>query len=187
MPKTLVHAASPIAIEHRLSAVANRLRRWGSWLGYRHTYNSNVVKKLGNKRDIDGPKLGEYIACSAPLHLADGWNYLSRAFDAACRGDRSSAYHLAYYGELRATMSLLATEGIGIFNRRHIALNEHLEPTEFKRNAEREHMPQRGRCFQLGRVSLVDQKDCCEPSPSNPRVYPIGLQLWESSNRTGGL
>ena len=134
LPSTLVRAASPVAIEHRLSAVADRMRRWESWLDYRHPYNGNIVKRLNRKDDIDGPKLGEYIACSAPLHLADGWNYLSRAFDAACRGDRSSAYHLAYYGELRGAMSLLATEGIGIFNRRHIALNQHLEPTEFKRN-----------------------------------------------------
>ena len=133
-PKALVCAASSIAIEHGLSAAAERMRRWGSWLNYRHPYNGNIVKRLGKKREVNGPKLGEYIACSAPLHLADGWNYLSRAFDAACRGDRSSAYHLAYYGELRAAISLLATEGIGIFNRRHIALNENLEPTEFKRN-----------------------------------------------------
>ena len=135
MPQTLVRAASPVAIEHRLRAVADRMRRWDSWLNYRHPYNGNKVNRLGTR--IDGPRLGEYIACSAPLHLADGWNYLSRAFDAACRGDRSSAYHLAYYGELRAAISLLATEGIGIFNRRHIALNERLEPAEFKRNRRR--------------------------------------------------
>ena len=132
MPRTLVRAASPVGIALRLRASADRMRRWESWLGYRHPYNGNIVQRLRRKSDIDGPKLGEYIACSAPLHLADGWNYLSRAFDAACRGDRSSAYHLAYYGELRAAISLLATEGIGVFNRRHIALNERLEPTEFK-------------------------------------------------------
>ena len=132
-PKTLVHAASPIAIESQLRVVGDRIRRWGRWLNNRHPYNGNVVRRLSNRREVDGPKIGEYIACSAPLHLADGWNYLSRAFDAACRGDRISAFHLAYYGELRAAISLLATEGIGIFNRRHIALNEQLEPTEFKR------------------------------------------------------
>ncbi len=136
LASTLVRAASPTAVEERLNAVADELRRRKRkrWLGYRHPYNGNIVKRLERKDDISGSKLGEYIACSAPLHLADGWNYLSRAFDAACRGDRNSAYHLAYYGELRGAMSLLATEGIGIFNRRHIALNQTLEPTELKRS-----------------------------------------------------
>ena len=132
MPSTLVRAASPTAIEHRLRAVAKRIDRYERWLNSRHPYSGNIVRTLSKNNDVDGPKLGEYIACSAPLHLADGWNYLSRAFDASCRGDRISAYHLAYYAELRAAISLLAAEGIGIFNRRHIALNDLLEPTEFK-------------------------------------------------------
>ena len=101
------------------------------WLNSRHPYNNNVIRTLSKNDEIDGPKLGEYIASSAPIHLTDGWNYLSRAFDAICRGDRSSAIHLAYYAELRAAISLLATEGVGIFNRRHIALDNRLKPTQF--------------------------------------------------------
>ena len=131
----LVRSSSPCAVEHGMKAVAKRMRRWKRWLNTRHPYNNDVVEALrpSNQQqgDVDGPRLAEYIAGSAPLHLADGWNYLSRAFDAASRGDRSSAYHLAYYAELRAAMSLLATEGIGIFNRRHIALNHLLVPTEY--------------------------------------------------------
>ena len=133
MPKTLIRAASPIAIEESLRTVADRMRRWKRWLNSRHPYNSNVVNTLRRQGDIDGPKLGEYIASSAPLHLADGWTFLSRAFDAVSRGDRGSTYHLAYYAELRAAMSLLATEGVGIFSNRHVALNDRLEPTELKR------------------------------------------------------
>lgn len=128
----LVRAASPVATESQLRAVATRLRSGKCWLNIGHPYNNDVIKAL-KQDDIDAPNLGEYIACSAPLHLADGWNYLSRAFDAASRGDRSTAFHLAYYAELRAAMSLLAAEGIGIFNRRHIALNAQLQPTEFKK------------------------------------------------------
>ena len=131
--KSLVRAGSPLAVENQLRAVATRVRRWERWLNNRHPYNSNIVRTLSKNSDVDGPKLGEYIACSTILHLSDGWNYLSRAFDAASSGDRCSAYHLAYYGELRAAISLLATEGIGIFNNRHIALNDRLEPTEFRR------------------------------------------------------
>ena len=129
-PKALVRGASPLASEDQLRAVAKQMRRCKCWLPIGGRYYNNVTKSL-KTRDVDGPQLGEYIACSAPLHLADGWNYLSRAFDAATRGDRTSAYHLAYYAELRAAISLLATEGIGIFNRRHIALNVRLEPTEY--------------------------------------------------------
>ena len=131
--KALVRAGSPLAVENRLRTVAERVRRWEHWLNNRHPYNNNIIRTLRKNSDIDGVKLGEYIACSTLLHLFDGWNYLSRAFDAASSGDRGSAYHLAYYGELRAAISLLATEGIGIFNRRHIALNARLEPTEFRR------------------------------------------------------
>ena len=132
-PKDLVRASSPLAIEDGLRAVAKRARRWNRWLTKNHPYNGDIISTLRQGTDIDGPKLSEYIAASAPLHLIDGWNYLSRAFDAVSRGDRSSAYHLAYYAELRAAISLLAAEGIGIFNDRHIALNDHLEPTEFKK------------------------------------------------------
>ena len=135
--KALVRAGSPLAVENRLRTVAERVRRWEHWLNNRHPYNNNIIRTLRNNRDIDGIKLGEYIASSTLLHLSDGWNYLSRAFDAASSGDRGSAYHLAYYGELRAAISLLAAEGIGIFNNRHIALNDRLEPTEFRRSKRR--------------------------------------------------
>ena len=128
----LIGAASPVAMENRMREVAKRTRRWKRWLTNDHPYNKDVVGAL-KADNVNGPKLGEYIASSAPLHLADGWNYLSRAFDATVRGDRGSAYHLAYYAELRAAMSLLAAEGIGIFNNRHIAINDKLEPTEFLR------------------------------------------------------
>ena len=134
-PGAFVRASSPQAIEGRLRAIRARMRRWDRWLTRHHPYNQDVLGALQlsfQQGDVDGPKMGEYIASSAPLHLADGWNYLSRAFDATCRGDRGGAYHLSYYAELRAAMSLLATEGIGIFNSRHIALDNNLAPTEFR-------------------------------------------------------
>ena len=134
---SLVHAASPVAIESCLKEVVKRIRRWKRWLNTDHPYNNDIITTLKQQpkvANIDAVKLGEYIACSAPLHLADGWNYLSRAFDAISHGDRNSAYHLAYYAELRAAMSLLATEGIGIFDRRHIALDIYLHPTFLNRS-----------------------------------------------------
>ena len=127
---------SSTAVRQQFSTVAKRIRQYDRWLTANHRYNNDVLAALDPKQtqgDVDGPLLAEYIASSAPLHLVDGWNYLSRAFDAATRGDRSSAYHLSYYAELRAAMSLLAAEGIGIFNNRHYAIDANLEPTEFRR------------------------------------------------------
>lgn len=132
-----VRGASPLASESQLQEVAKRMRRWKCWLPMHGQYYNNVTDKVKGNADIDGPALGEYIACSAPLHLMDGWSYLSRAFDAAAHGDRTSAYHLAYYAELRAAISLLATEGIGIFRRYHIALNDRLEPTVYSMQTHR--------------------------------------------------
>ena len=131
----LVLAASPTAIEDSLQVVAKRMRRWNRWLTTRHRYNKDIVQTLTQdiqQNAIDGRKLGEYIASSVPLHLSDGWNYLSRAFDASSRGDRGSTCHLAYYAELRAAMSLLAAEGIGIFNNRHVALDDKFQPTVYR-------------------------------------------------------
>ena len=130
--QALVRGASPQGIQNQLRVVGTRMRRYKRWLTQNHPYNGNVVQAVGTRWQpaiIDGPRLGEYIASSAPLHLADGWNYLSRAFDAASRGDRGSACHLSYYAELRAAMSILASQGIGIFNQRHIALDLSLQPT----------------------------------------------------------
>ena len=172
-PKDLVHASSPLAIECSLQTVAKRARRWKRWLTKNHPYNADVIQILQNVADIDGPKLGEYIAASAPLHLVDGWNYLSRAFDAASRGDRGSAYHLAYYAELRAAISLLATEGIGIFNERHIVLNDHMEPTEFGKSSRKsthratwlllsEWSQETGRATRLLKAITVESKSLSE-------------------------
>ncbi len=126
--QALVTAASPTSMVNCLRETAKRMRRNRCWLSLNHPYNSSTIRNL-SQSTIKAQELGEYIACSAPLHLADGWDYLSRAFDASSRGDRTTAYHLAYYAELRAAMSLLATEGIGIFNDCHVALDMQLTPT----------------------------------------------------------
>ena len=129
-PIDLVRASSPEASVSSLRSVSSRLRSCKLWLDEAHPYNN--IKTLGSASNVHAAQLGEYIACSAPLHLTDGWNYLSRAFDAITRGDRNIAYHLAYYAELRAAMSLLAAEGIGVFRNWHIALNKDLQVTRIR-------------------------------------------------------
>ena len=196
-PEALIRASSPQVIVDRLEVVAKRMRRWKRWLTTRHPYNKNLsnVLRPSNRQqqlDVDGEKLGEYIASSAPLHLADGWNYLSRAFDAASHGDRASAYHLAYYAELRAAISLLATEGIGIFNRCHIALNGNLEPTEYRDSTHRATWKalsawsmESGRAERLLRSITIESKSLAEwltdvgvVQPSQQLVAQEWLQAW---------
>ncbi len=128
----LVGVASSTVAENSLRSAAERMRTNNRWLSQRNPYRKDTISAL-RKRDIQASELGEYIACSAPLHLTDGWNYLARAFDSTLRGDHSSAHHLAYYAELRAAMSLLATEGIGVFDRKHIAFDAEMQPTELER------------------------------------------------------
>jgi hypothetical protein len=64
-------------------------------------------------------QLSEFVAASVVLHCADGWAYLGRALSAQLTGDTGAARHLGYYAELRGAMSLLASQGIGVFNTNH--------------------------------------------------------------------
>ena len=96
------------------------------WLGKTNRYLKNVVNRL----KIDHPlsahyqrNLAQYIAASSILHANDGWCYLGRAVSALMNGDPHRSLHLAYYAELRAAMALLASEGVGIFNKKHYVLN----------------------------------------------------------------
>ena len=117
----LLSAASSAAIEQTLYGMRSGFQQSERWLTAAHPYN-NVVNAIQSGAPIDGGKLAEYIAASVPLHVADGWTFLARAFDSIRSGDRNTAVHLAYYAELRAAMSLLASEGVGVFNSRHVAI-----------------------------------------------------------------
>lgn len=65
----------------------------------------------------------EIIAVRGPLHAVDGWSYIARALNALISGNSHAARHLAYYGELRAGLSILASSGIGIFDRRNVVID----------------------------------------------------------------
>lgn len=69
-------------------------------------------------------QLAEFLAASVVLHCADGWSYLGRAQAAQLRGDVGAARHLGYYAELRAAMSLLASQGIGVFDTHHVIVKD---------------------------------------------------------------
>lgn len=65
----------------------------------------------------------ELISVRGPLHSIDGWSYLGRAFSALLKGQTHAARHLAYYAELRAALSILASSGIGVFNRKNVVVD----------------------------------------------------------------
>lgn len=108
------------------------------WLDAANRYRKTATQTFDDDakatpRSVDEPALIAYIAASAPTHLIDGWSYLARATEAVLRGDLNAALHLGYYAELRAAMSLLASEGIGVFNSRHpIITASGLTTTEIK-------------------------------------------------------
>ena len=68
-------------------------------------------------------ELSEYVGISAPLHAMDGWSLLGRSVHCLLRGDHFTAVHLAYYAELRATLAILASQGIGIFDHTHCVID----------------------------------------------------------------
>jgi hypothetical protein len=96
------------------------------WLGKWNRYSKRTTDRIkvdSNNSAINSKHLAEYIAASAPLHCSDGWGFLARAIASHAAGDPHQARHLGYYAELRAAMSLLASEGIGVFSDRHFVVD----------------------------------------------------------------
>ncbi len=115
----------------------NRLKRHfpkDSWLGVQNRYAKDCIEKI--KKDcpnkpkntphrITGSRktqLAEYIAASIPLHCMDGWSFLGKAIISHATGDAEACKHFAYYAQLRAVMSLLASDGIGVFSQKHFSI-----------------------------------------------------------------
>jgi hypothetical protein len=124
--KPVARNASRAGLEETLAGLANKSLKDGRWLGKTNRYGEDTVQRLA--RDITGrgvnqPHLAQYVSVSTLLHCADGWSYLGRSMQALLCGDANSAIHLAYYAELRAAMSLLACQGIGVFNNKHFAIS----------------------------------------------------------------
>ena len=96
------------------------------WLGDNNVYGRHAIDQLRKDKNVVDPKnakhLREYIVSSVPLHLFDAWNYFGQALYAQLRGASSLAIHLSYYAELRAAMSLLASQGIGVFDQNHYCI-----------------------------------------------------------------
>ncbi|MBS4066735.1 MAG: hypothetical protein KGZ74_19390 [Chitinophagaceae bacterium] len=92
------------------------------WLGKKNYYVKETKKRVNKATlsDLKKKQIEEYIAASVIIHCSDGWTYLTRAVDSLINGDIASSIHFAYYAELRSAMSLMAFEGVGIFDKQHI-------------------------------------------------------------------
>lgn len=91
---------------------------------YKTDIRANIQLLLTNGAGpFPEPDLADVIATSTVLHLYDGWSYLAEALKASYRGEISVARHVAYYAELRAAMSILASSGIGVFDNRHVVID----------------------------------------------------------------
>ncbi len=82
-----------------------------------------IKKHFDNQVPLSSLELSTYLAACSLSHTMDGWDYLSHSVDSLLKGDVGVAIHLAYYAELRATLSFLSSEGIGVFNRQHVKLD----------------------------------------------------------------
>ncbi|MCB2199098.1 hypothetical protein KQI63_06805 [bacterium] len=131
--KTAIQNADIDRVEPSATRLQNNWQN-GSWLSSGNIYAKDVVAKIenGNRRYNTGNRkadrqwqLSEYVAASTVLHCMDGWSYLGKAILSDLRNDAGTSSHLAYYAELRAVMSLLASVGIGVFNKCHASLIGH--------------------------------------------------------------
>jgi hypothetical protein len=111
------------------SCIVNALARFRTqacppWLPANHPYpNGAVPTGRAGFAAVAALDMVEVIAVRGPLHAVDGWGYLGRALSALLSGQAHAARHLAYYAELRAAQSILASSGIGIFNRRNAVID----------------------------------------------------------------
>lgn len=93
-----------------------------SWLNNENRYSTDTIQKIYDdlkNNNISQQELNEYIAASVILHAFDAWTYFGRAINSLFIGDVSITKHLLYYSELRSAMSVLAAQGIGVFDGKH--------------------------------------------------------------------
>lgn len=117
--------ASPLDVVNALSRASANFKV-NTLLSSTNGFQKEVSQKVKNLCRKAGPftepELVESIAVSSILHLFDGWSYFAESLKATFRAEHSIARHLAYYGELRAAMSILASHGVGVFNTDHVVV-----------------------------------------------------------------
>jgi hypothetical protein len=126
--KKLLRKASRRTVEDHFVRLPKR-ERSTKWLPRGNRYRCACIGRFqediqATPSTLDHGEMAAYISASAPVHVIDGWSFLGRAVESTLRGDAYSAIHFGYYAELRAAMSLLAGEGIGILSQWHAVLDK---------------------------------------------------------------
>ena len=85
---------------------------------------SDALRSDQSNGIVDSSALAQRIAASVPSHVMDGWSYFGRAIHCLIRGDTRNSVHLGYYAELRAALAIMASEGIGIFDKQHFIIDK---------------------------------------------------------------
>jgi hypothetical protein len=75
-------------------------------------------------------QLKQYVSISSIIHFVDSWKYLSNAINTLLHNNSTTTLHLGYYAELRSVMSMMATQGIGNFDKIHVWYNNRGENFE---------------------------------------------------------
>lgn len=124
--QTAMQSTSPKFVQQTLKGL-KAFTKSSRWIGSRNWYATDTRTKINAESargaNLRSPKqLAQYIAASPLLHCTDGWSYLGKSMSAMLRGDPHRSRHLAYYAELRAAMALLATDGIGVFDKHHYVI-----------------------------------------------------------------
>ena len=170
--KKKVRLASRVAVQSYFTRLA-ALGGGQHWIDAVNRYRKTATQTYADDiaaASVNESSLIDYIAASAPAHLIDGWSYLARATEAVVRGDLNAALHLAYYSELRAAMSLLACEGIGVFNNRHPII----EPSGTRTTAVQK--------IWLWQKTRFEKR----PAGTHAAVWPL-LNHWSSLKRAADL
>ena len=164
-----------------------------SWLSPGHTHpDGNLPSRVSDFNALPPQDIIEVIAVRGPLHTIDGWSYFSRSLSALLSGDPHAARHLAYYAELRAALSILASGGIGVFNRinRVVDAGGNLLPLSPRSThdmcwAVLEHwatlpdsLRTMLRAVKINGVALMESLEAYFPSPSAPSLGGRLIREW---------
>lgn len=141
-----VKNASREPVVKSLKVIKNRYIPHSKLIANGNQLNGDAINAIVKHHDatpfsLKHNDVNTYIGASSISHLLDGWGYLSQAANALLNGNSSAAIHLAYYAELRAVMSLLASEGIGVFSNEHIGLTSSDGFKFFQKYKRREYIP----------------------------------------------
>lgn len=127
-----INLADPRSIDKQLRDLKSKYLPNKSWLGDKNKFSKDTINRIketilaipvASHQKIQRKGLAEYIAASTILHCLDGWSHFSCGVESLLCGDMGTSIHMVYYAELRAVMSLLAREGIAVFNTQHFILD----------------------------------------------------------------